>query len=414
MSRNLDLIVYGANGLTGRLFTEYVSRQYGNLKWAIAGKDRDSLEEVKRKLKLKNEVQLFEARADDFDRLREIVGQTKVVVNLAGPYVFTGTTIIEACLEAGTNYVDVAAELSFIRRSIDLFHREAEKKQVKIVHSCGIDAIPADLGVYLMVDEFKKKGWHIAAIRLVLEDAKGTISAGTIQSAIEAYENSSILELVSISSPFFLNPRDSKSHSPTVPTREGVGILSNSRDSYIPGFDWTLRAWTAPYFLQMIDTRIVNRSNALLNWKYGQNFIFYERMKASRPIIALFLSAVYFFFHFLAFGTITRKLLKVILPEEDRHVKQEILDHGFFKFKLIGEGTDEGGRHVSLIGTIKAENGDPGYRQTAKMAAESAISLLQEGDQLPKKFGVLTPSVAFGDKLKDRLSSRGITFDIRA
>ncbi len=125
MSRNLDLIVYGANGLTGRLFTEYVSRQYGNLKWAIAGKDRDSLEEVKRKLKLKNEVQLFEARADDFDRLRDIVGQTKVVVNLAGPYVFTGTTIIEACLEAGTNYVDVAAELSFIRRSIDLFHREA-------------------------------------------------------------------------------------------------------------------------------------------------------------------------------------------------------------------------------------------------------------------------------------------------
>ncbi len=236
----------------------------------------------------------------------------------------------------------------------------SEKKQLKIVHSCGFDSLPADLGVLMMVNTMKDKKLDPVSVRLVLEDSKGVVSANTLASIIEVFESCSLMEHISMINPYYLNPRDEKTHYPSAPTSENMKLLSKSRDSLWVGYDWALKSWTTPYLMQSVDTRVINRSNALQDYTYGEGFTFYERMKAPNIVIAFILSSLYLLFQILLLNMISRKIMKFFLPQPQ--IKQHMLDSGYFRMKLVGTAQDEKGKTVTIFGHVIGLNGDPGYR----------------------------------------------------
>jgi short subunit dehydrogenase-like uncharacterized protein len=260
-----------------------------------------------------------------------------------------------------------------------------------------------------MQDEMRKRNYQIQSVRYILEESKGPISTGALASLVETFESCSVIEILAFSNPFYLNPRDDKTNYPLVPFQD-KSLCLGVKENYLFGYDFKLGYWTTPFFFQSVDFRVVNRSNALLYWKYGQAFIFCERMKVSF-LAALILSILYFVFHLLALFTTTRKIMKLLLPKDHHYIKQQLLDSGHFQIKLVATGKDSStGRLVTCYGSISAQDGDPSYRQTAKMVAECTICLFQNDNSLLKRYGVLTPAVAFGEQLKDRLTQKGIQF----
>lgn len=284
------------------------------------------------------------------------------------------------------------------------------QNQVKIVHSCGFDCIPADLGVYMMIEELEKLGATPVEVTLYGEESKGFVSKGTVFSLIGIYDSSSLTEVFAMTNPYYLNPRDSKSGQPIVP-HDSAAVTVKGSDITLMGYDYFVKSWTAPYLMQFIDTRVVNRSNALHNWRYGKDFVFLERTKTSF-VQALFISLLVGITNILLLFPFIRSILKWIVPS---HLGPSswMLDHGFFQMLLIAKGQiPQSGKEVILKGHIHAANGDPGYRQTAKMAAETALALKQDKTQLPSIFGVLTPSVAIGSQLIHRLGLKGVHFSV--
>eukprot|EP01039_Chlorochromonas_danica_P000524 gene524-563_t len=408
--RPLDIIVYGASGLVGKLICEYLIRNYPDLRWAMSGKDEDQLMKVAEQLHLQDKIPIYVVEAHDMDAMRAIFSRTAVLLSVAGPYLKIGLTIIEACVDSGTHYVDITGEPPFIRKSIDAIHDRAAQNQVKIVHSCGFDCIPADLGVYMMTEELGSLGATPLEVTLYGEESKGSVSKGTVFSLIGIYDSSSLTEVFAMASPYYLNPRDLQSGQPVVP-HDSAAITLKGSDITLMGYDFFVKSWTAPYLMQFIDTRVVNRSNALRNWSYGKSFVFLERTKTSFAL-ALLISSVVGITNFLLLLPFIRQFLKWLVP---LHLGPSswMLDHGFFHMLLIAKGQiPESGKEVVLKGHIHAVNGDPGYRQTAKMAAETALALVQDRTKLPCIFGVLTPSVAIGSQLIHRLRLKGVHFSV--
>jgi short subunit dehydrogenase-like uncharacterized protein len=264
----------------------------------------------------------------------------------------------------------------------------------------------------MMTEELKKLNCSPLEVRLFLEDARGCVSSGTMASLIEIFDSSSGWEILSMSSPYYLNPRDQKTTRPILP--HGNARLSlKASDNALLGYDFSLKCWTAPYIMQFIDTRVVNRSNALQNWSYGKHFVFAERMKISNILYATIISIVFIICNLLLINPFTRKIVKRFIPHTGVAPSTFALEHGYFKILLIGTGIDRTtGKQVTIQGRIVAMNGDPGYRQTAKMSVESALALVQDSASLSQTYGVLTPSVALGVPLIHRLQQKNITFTI--
>jgi short subunit dehydrogenase-like uncharacterized protein len=262
-----------------------------------------------------------------------------------------------------------------------------------------------------MVAEMTNRNCQIQSVRYILEEIKGPISTGALVSFVKTFESFSVSEILAFSNPFYLNPRDDKTNNPFVPLRN-KSLFLGAKDNYPFCYDFQLGYWTTPFFLQSVDSRVVNRSNALLHWKYGQSFIFCERMKVGSFLVALVISILFFVFQLLALFAFTRKILKVLLPKDHHYIQQKMLDSGYFQIKLVATGKDSlTGRVVTCYGSISAQDGDPSYRQTATMIAECMMCLSQNDNSLPKIYGVLTPAAAFGVQLQDRLTQKGVQFD---
>jgi short subunit dehydrogenase-like uncharacterized protein len=245
---------------------------------------------------------------------------------------------------------------------IMLFFCYRERNHLKIVQACGMDCIPADLGVFMMVEEMKKMNLSPSEVRLFMEDAKGTLSTGTMASLIEIFESSSTWEILSMASPYYLNPRDEKHGRPIVP-HDRTTLTLRASDNAILGYDFTIRSWTAPYLMQFVDTRIVNRSNALQNWAYGKEFVFVERMKMRNIFMAFILSIIIGIFNLFLINPISRKVAKFFLPAKSKAPDQQTLEEGFFKMLLVAKGRDQSGqKDVIIKGRINAMQGDPGYK----------------------------------------------------
>jgi len=398
--KQFDIIIWGASSFTGKLVTEYIFNKYGSskIKWAIAGRNLDKLEKVRSQV-ADEDIPIFIADSFDEDSLSKFVKKTKVVCSTVGPYSLYGTKLVKVCLENNTNYCDITGEAHWIRTLIDNFHEEAKSKKIKIVNSCGFDSIPSDMGVYFIQNEIKKVYKNYAkSIKMRVAGIRGGISGGTYGSINnllkEAYADRNVFKV--LNNPYGLNPKDKM---------EGM----DKKDLRKIIFDKESNSWIYPFIMAGINTKIVRRSNALSNFKYGKDFR-YEEATMSGKGISGFWKAILAVFPLAMVGlnpnSFLKKIVNSFMPKPGEGPGLEKRKNGFYNLRF----------YVTIDGRRKAfakvvGDNDPGYGSTSKMLAESALCLAF--DKLPENYGVVTPSIAMGNQLLERLrNNAGLNFQI--
>ena len=268
--REYDVVIWGASGFTGRLVAEYYLNTYGldgDLKWAMAGRNEAKLKEVRSELGNEG-VTILVADSHDEASLADLVSKTRVICTTVGPYALYGDKLVAACVAAGTDYCDLAGETQWIRRMIDQHHEAAQKTGARIVHCCGFDSIPSDMGVYFLQKNAKEKqGEYAQHVKMRLKSAKGGFSGGTYASMgnvmAEAAKDRDVYKV--LYNPYGLNPRDAMKGD------DVADLTSVKRDDDVGGF-------IMPFIMAAINTRVVRRSHALAGFQYGENFMYDEAM----------------------------------------------------------------------------------------------------------------------------------------
>lgn len=404
-SRRHDVVLFGATGFTGKLVAEYLAEHYGesDVRIALAGRNREKLEAVRNDLKRYGIGDWPILIADSFDRasLDAVAKDTSVVCTTVGPYQKYGAGLVAACVEHGTDYCDLTGETPFIREMVDAHHDRAVQTGARIVHCCGFDSIPSDIGTWMMHREMHAQ--HDAKLRSVkffAGESKGGLSGGTVASmmliAEKVRKDPSLRKL--LGHPYALNPPGERS-GPDRNDAMGVSLDSD------------LGMWTGPFVMAAINTRVVRRSNALMGYPYGRDFRYSERMsfgKGPRGMAMASMAAggITGFMAAAAFEP-TRKLLKKRLPDPGEGPSKEAREKGFFVVRLIAKGETRDGREVELRGRVEGKK-DPGYGETAKMLGESALCLALDPSE--DEGGILTPASAMGDTLLERLRAADMVF----
>ena len=395
--RDFDLIIWGATGFTGNLVCDYISKNYNEreLRWAIAGRNKKKILKLQQKLKIDDSRTII-ADSSDKDSLVKMVKKSKVVCTTVGPYAKYGTNLVEACIEGETNYCDITGETQWIRRIIDRFHTKAKEKNIKIINSCGFDSIPSDMGVfYSQKIMLEKTGKYASTINMRVAGAKGGISGGTYNSLSNVLEEALIDKEVrkTLTNPYGLNPIDKQFGPDKSDLREVI-------------FDTVSNSWIAPFVMAGINTKIVRRSHALMDFMYGKNFAYDEATLTGKGIagqIRGYMSLIPIFLATRKKGSIIKKIVDFILPKSGEGPSKKTRINGYYNLRFYL--TADKMTYVSkVLGDM-----DPGYGSTSKMLAESAICLAL--DEIPDTYGILTPSVALGDSLLKRLEENaGLTF----
>jgi len=401
-SREFDIIIWGASGFTGRLVAEYLFKQYGtsgNLKWAMAGRNQEKLETVRASI-ADTSVPIVVADSSDEASIKQMVLRTKVICTTVGPYAIYGSKLVAACVENKTHYCDLAGEVQWMRQMIDKHQETAQANGVKIVHSCGFDSIPSDMGVYFIQREAKaQKGQRAKKISMRVAAMKGGLSGGTYASLSkvmeQAQQDKSIYKV--LTNPYGLNPTDQQ---------EG----EDRPDLMSVVFDKTSQSYVGPFIMAGINTKVVRRSNALSNYSYGKDFRYDEATlsgKGFKGKMRGILAAIPLMFMTAKPKSVLKSIANKLLPKPGEGPNKEQRENGFYNLRFYV--TLEDGS--SAMGKVTGDK-DPGYGSTSKMLGETAVCLAV--DELPKISGVLTPSVAMGDALLQRLEqSSGLTFSFK-
>ena len=399
--KQFDIIIWGATSFTGKLVVEYLFKKFAStkIKWAIAGRNKEKLENVRSKVADKN-IPIFIADSFDEKSLSVIVKKSKVICSTVGPYSLYGSLLVELCVKHSTNYCDITGEAHWIRTIIDKFHKDAKKKKIKIVNSCGFDSIPSDMGVYFIQNQIKKAYESYAkSIKMRVAGIRGGISGGTYGSMNnllkEAYADKSVFKV--LNNPYGLNPRDKM---------EGL----DKKDLRKIIFDNESKSWIYPFIMAGINTKIVRRSNALSNFQYGKEFTYEEATMAGKGISG-FWKAILALFPLAMIGinpnSFLKKIVNSFMPKPGEGPGIEKRKNGFYNLRFYITIDKKRKAFAKVIG-----DSDPGYGSTSKMLAESAISLAF--DNLPGNYGVITPSFAMGDKLLERLKENaGLSFEFK-
>ena len=408
--KKYDLVLIGATGFTGKLVAEYLAKEYGvkneNFVWAIAGRSQNKLNDLKNYLKdIDPEAQDLPALlADNHDRnsLDSITSITRVIISTVGPYLKYGKKLVESCASNGADYCDLTGEVPFIRESIDSYNTIAQNNNCRIIHSCGFDSIPSDIGVLMLQKEaIKRYGKPFNKVRLYARSMKGGLSGGTIASMIKIsdYVRSKPELSGLLGNPHALNPDPQIFKGVDEPSLRSVK------------WDKDMNLWIYPFIMSGINTRIVRRSNALMNFLYGRSFAYSEVSSYSKGVFGYFRSILMLMGLALLKVGISFKislwfLKKFILPKPGQGPNRNKRENGFFRLLLVGSNK---GNKITL--SVKG-NRDPGYAATARMITESALSLILNRESLPEASGVLTPASGIGEVLVLRLKNKGITFTL--
>lgn len=389
--RELDLLVYGATGFTGQLVAEYLVERYGapdeKLRWGLAGRSLAKLESVRDALGAPAQTPLVVADADDAGSLRAMAERTRCVLTTVGPYTWYGAPLVEACVESGTDYVDLAGEVLWMREMIERHSARARETGARIVHSTGFDSIPFDHGVLFLQEAARERfGSPCERVRARVVDLRGTLSGGTAASAratAEAAEKDPSL-IPHLLDPFSLCEGFA---GPAQPDLEHVAL------------DEVAGGWIAPFFMAVINTKNVHRSNALMEHAYGRDFQ-YDEMFLTGPGEEGEQAAQ----GMAAMSTAVRAGSGG--PEPGQGPSREEREAGGYDVLFIGSHASGGEIRARVTG-----DRDPGYGSTSKIIAEAAICLASECADTPG--GVWTPAAALGTRLIPRLVERaGLTFDL--
>ncbi|MCP5089540.1 MAG: saccharopine dehydrogenase [Gammaproteobacteria bacterium] len=403
-TREFDVVVWGATGFTGTLVAEYLLRQYGldgDLRWAIAGRSQEKLDELRAALGVDSEnLQTIVADSFDVASLKDLANRTRVVLTTVGPYALYGSTLVEACVEAGTHYCDLAGEVQWIRKMIDQHHQRAQETGARIVHCCGFDSVPMDIGVWFLQDRAKQTfGQYCHSITMLVRATKGAASGGTIASIMNILQEGRKDRHVAriLVDPYSLNPKGE---------REGP----DGRDQQRTLYREDANSWTAPFVMAMVNTKVVRRSHALLGYPYGKDFRYQEAVMTgngtSGRLKGMAMTAA--IGAFMAGGSyiLTRRVLQMFVPDPGEGPDRELQKSGFFNLMQIGELADG-----TILRTRISGDQDPGYGSTSKMLSECAVCLAK--DELDSPGGVLTPAAAMARPLLERLQKNaGLTFEL--
>ena len=409
--REHELVVWGATGLAGRFVAEYLTERYAPdaLSLALGGRDPERLDSLAADLARRNEewsdIPIVIGDATDPESLRDLAESTDVVCTTVGPYTTYGSPLVEACVDAGTDYCDLTGEVNWIRETVDRFHDAAVGAETRIVHSCGFDSVPADLGT-MLVQSFAVETFDAPCetVRIYLEDGSGGVSGGTLASSAELFEAASNDPVArqALRNPYSLAPPGERSG---VDTGEQRG----------PRNDPLRSEWTAPSPMAPVNERVVRRSNALLGYPWGREFRCTEVVPTGRGLkgaasATLVAGGLGLFTAAMSVGPVRSAIRRFLFPDPGEGPTREESENGHFTVQVLGRGTATDGPF-----TVEAEVGagwGPGYGATARMLGESAVCLVRDDVDSPLEGGVLTPASAIGAPLADRLRAVGFTVTV--
>jgi len=395
-----DVIVYGATGFTGKLVAEYLMSRYGvggDVKWAIAGRDAEKLKTLRNEIRA-YEVPCIVAGATDSAALDTLAHRARVVITTVGPYQRYGEGLLAACVRAGTDYVDLCGEPNWMAAMIARYEKEAKASGSRIVFSCGFDSIPFEGGVwFLQQNAIERTGAPLKNVRGRVRKLKGGASGGTMASMLATLEAARRDPSVSqiMADPFSLSPATLVAQPPL--------------DGAV--YDEDLDLWSGPFVMAAINTKNVHRSNALMNYRYGRDFTYDERMATGggakgRSRTKALVGAEGLQRTLLNFGPTRALLQHFALPKPGQGPSKEQRESGEYEVLFAGKTPDGALMKASVHG-----DRDPGYGSTSKMITETALCLAQDVPRSETPGGIWTPGAALGAKLITRLQERaGLTF----
>ncbi|GGB76047.1 saccharopine dehydrogenase family protein [Blastomonas aquatica] len=395
--RTFDIIVYGATSFVGQIITRYMHEQFsdGSITWAIAGRSRSKLQKVSDAIGLAG-VDILVADAADETALTKICARTKVVISTVGPYALYGDLLVQVCSATGTHYCDLTGEPQWIRKMQSRHEDDAKKSGARIVHCCGFDSIPSDLGVhFLQRHALEQFGQPCDRVEMRVVSIKGGASGGTIASMVnmvkEAVWDADLRR--QLKDPYSLCP-------------PGHPYRVQQRDVKI-AYDTAYGGWIAPFIMAAINTRVVHRSNALSNNRYGTQFRYEEAVVAHGKGRARAMTwALNGLMIGLAVAPIRWLLETAVLPKPGEGPSEKAQQEG--RFDLVFLGSTPTGETIRCRVT---GDRDPGYGATAKMLSQAAACLAKD---VPDNVagGFWTPATILGDSLIERLRAHaGLTFE---
>ena len=403
---DLDIVVFGATSFVGKILCQYLTEHFGvdgELKWAAAGRSQLKLDTLRESLgSAATDLKLLIADAADEHSLRRMCDQARVVLSTVGPYALYGEPLVKVCAEIGTDYCDLTGEFQWIRRMIGNYERQAVESGARIVHCCGFDSIPSDMGVFFLQQQaLERFGEPCVNIKMRLKGMRGGLSGGTVASLMnickEVAENPSLRE--ELANPYSLCPAD---HS----------FTARQRKITFAEHDAEFGAWIAPFVMAAINTRIVHRSNALSDSAYGDTFRYDEAILTGRGVkgwtLALGTAAGLTGLLLAAAFRPSRWALEKTLPAPGAGPSPQSQARGFFDLRFTGETAAGQKLFAKVTGDM-----DPGYGSTAKMLAQAGACLALDFAKRDRPGGFWTPSTMFGERLLNRLQAHaGLTFEL--
>ncbi|MCC2616284.1 saccharopine dehydrogenase NADP-binding domain-containing protein [Aestuariibacter halophilus] len=400
-----DIVLYGATSFVGQITADYLVQQLSTqpeLRLAFAGRNMDKLESLKKQLGEKaNPVTLLHADATDNDSIHSMCNATHVVISTVGPYALYGEPVVKACASLGTDYCDLTGEPQWIHRMLARYESVAKLSGARIVHSCGFDSIPSDLGVYFLQQQAQQEHQQpCSTIAMRVRRLKGGASGGTVASMLQLIEEvsrSPALRKV-IANPYALCP-------------DGHGFTVRQDNLHSAKYDRRFKSWMAPFVMAAINTRIVHRSNALLQNAYTDHFRYDEAMLTGHDMSgrmrAYSMTAVLGGIMLAGRFKLSRDMLaNWILPKPGEGPSPREQENGYYDLRFIGQTDDNHTVSVKVYG-----DRDPGYGSTAKMLGQAALCL--RFDIADKEGGFWTPASAFGQDLITRLEQHaGLQFTV--
>jgi short subunit dehydrogenase-like uncharacterized protein len=402
-----DVIAFGGTSFVGRILCRYLQEEFGaqgGMKWAAAGRSKAKLEELRSSLGAEaGTLPLVVADAADEASLRKLCAETRVVVSTVGPYALYGEPLVKICAESGTDYCDLSGEVQWIGRMVQRYEGTARRSGARIVHCCGFDSIPSDLGVhFLQRQAMQRLGAACTRIKMRVKVMRGEFSGGTVASLMNVVKEAAADPALrkQLADPYSLCPAGSapKVRQPNVRSAE---------------FDVDFGAWVAPFVMSGINTRIVQRTSALSEQAYGAGFTYDEAMLMGRGLKGRFaataMTAGLAGFMLAAAIRPTRAALeRFVLPKPGEGPSPEAQRKGFFDLRFLGTTAD--GRQIR---TKVTGDRDPGYGSTGKMLGQAAACLALDVDKAATPGGFWTPATIFGDRLIQRLTAHaGLTFEL--
>lgn len=400
-----DIVVFGATSFVGQILTGYLLETYGvgqDIRWAIAGRSESKLNTLKQDLgKGAGELPVIVADAGDESALNAMCDQTRVVISTVGPYALYGEPLVKTCAETGTDYCDLTGEVQWIRKMVETYEGKAKETGARIVHCCGFDSIPSDMGVWFLQEKAEETfGTPCQDVRMRVKVAKGEFSGGTVASMMNVAKEAAADPKLrkELANPFSICPPEhrSKTRQPSLKGAE---------------FDRDFGVWLAPFVMGAINTRVVHRSNALQNARYGKEFTYDEAMMTGRGTkgrLAAYgiTAALGGFFTASAFKP-SRWVVEKFVPKPGEGPSPEAQKNGFYDLRFVGKTADG-----KTIKTKVTGDRDPGYGSTGKMLGEAGVSLAFDVDG-DKQGGFWTPSSLLNGKLFERLTTKaGLTFEV--